>query len=481
MIVRALACACAVMGLLAPAAGARVVTVDASLGADRVFEFDFGDPGPRLAGGSVVWADHPPDGSIHVMRADLASGARTELSTTPRPAKAAEFLAADVAGSSSAMAAAVRRIDPAGTKNPQYNTLEGHLMGARLGGAAATLVSCRSYRGLGALSLALTDEVLVTAQETCADPAIGSTLLIRPVTAAGFGAPAPFDTGMIFTRNVSAAGPYIAWNGQTPTGGLPIVVWNRVVGAEAYRVASTGIGRWAIQADGTFVGLRFVPAAGCELVWASIAEPVLHSSPSASCLMWSRLRLAAGRIVYRQDTTLVSRTLDGPETVVARGVSPTSGFDFDGTRIAYGVPGCASDTIVVRDLTDGEPPAAPPRDCRAILASRTVRIPVGRLARLELTCPDGCRGTVRVFGQRAKKSGGILTVPLLVLPIRAAPGQRVTVAGRVAHAAVAKLGCRAAYEGNVQLEIRKASGLSTSDGLKRVRLVLDRQQGCPKR
>ena len=235
-----------------------------------------------------------------------------------------------------------------------------------------------------------------------------------------------------------------------------------------------------MQADGKLAAYRR-SGNDCSIVWASREDPALHPMAAPCFGGPPRIRIAADRIAYRDGQAIVGRSLDGAAAVLGRGPGLVGGFDLDPTRVAYGLAGCRTDTVVVRDLTDGDPPPGRADVCRATLASRQVRIPSDRTLRLGLTCAGGCRGRLQLVGERRKKNGRIANVLLLDLPFEGGPDAPVDLARRADRTAIGDFGCVATAEARVELSVRQPTGIYEVAKPKRVRLVFDRQRGCPSR
>jgi hypothetical protein len=472
----------ALLGPFVQRAEAQTMEFRGSLAFDNFISPFASNLGPKLAGSSVVWVDRPPDGSVHVISA-AADGTRAEVFSAPARASDAQLRVVDLVASPSSIAVLSTLLYARGSKDTTYEPLDTVLAGGALGQTLRTLLSCPGGVGDDGFALALTADALVTGGERCRGERAG--ILVRPLSPDGFDDPSPVDAASAGFE-MRAAGGFVAWR-EYAGPRRQIVVWDRAAGSEAYRVDADEIEResWDLQADGKIAGRHSVFGPGptqCSIAWASRAEPELHLMPRP-CLTLGRVRMAQDRIVYRDGQAIVARRLDGGGSVIARGPALVGGFDVDAARVAYGIGGCDLDTIVVRDLADGAPPPpAPAGDCRAVLGTRTLRIGTDRRVRLGLTCPTGCRGRLWLFGERRKKSGGLVTPRLVDLPFQSAPGERLVLSGRVSRLLMRKLGCRAASEGHAQLLVRQPSGATQPFGsVKRMRLLLDRQRGCPRR
>ena len=148
-------------------------------------------------------------------------------------------------------------------------------------------------------------------------------------------------------------------------------------------------------------------------------------------------------------------------------------------------PACARDRVVVQGLGDPSPPASEPGPCRALLATRTLRIPTSRLISVPVTCPTGCRGKVSVSARRPCKTcrDGYAATPLIAGFVDVPPGGSTEITGRVPRRIMARFSCRSALDGDASLAVEQPGlrrGVPTGPS-KRVRYVVDRQQGCSKR
>ena len=105
-------------------------------------------------------------------------------------------------------------------------------------------------------------------------------------------------------------------------------------------------------------------------------------------------RIALGRL-GEASATIELMTLGGERTTVASfgGTGLVTGFDFDGTRVAYGVRGCSSsqDALYIDDLA-GPPPATEAGPCPASISGKQVRASKSGLVRVGFKCPGGCSG-----------------------------------------------------------------------------------------
>jgi hypothetical protein len=187
-------------------------------------------------------------------------------------------------------------------------------------------------------------------------------------------------------------------------------------GSEAYKAAADST-LLALQADGKLL-VRETVGSSCRLAWYSKAEPVPHRIEVCPV---EGVRFAADRIALGRETggsavSIDLMTLDGQSTTAASFAAGSllNGFDFDGTRLGYGVAGCSSpeDRVYIDDLT-GPPPPTEGGPCPASISKSSVRSTSSGKVTVRFECPGGCSGflTIRRGGAQIVRSVAFLNDP----------------------------------------------------------------------
>lgn len=203
---------------------------------------------------------------------------------------------------------------------------------------------------------------------------------------------------------VRIAGHYVATSlhvGGYDADHTTVAVYDLRSGDQVYRLdPPTGPVGVDIQDDGTLVLERPVQGSGggpsrYELYSATPAQPTPH--PVASIDNAGKVRLVSGRIAVRDGDTFRVFDLAGNQLAATPASDAIGDFDFDGSRLAFGLQPCEVAAIATWDL-DGQAPALPPGRCpRARLTRHTAVADLSRRTiRLEVRCPAqpalGCSG-----------------------------------------------------------------------------------------
>ncbi len=246
--------------------------------------------------------------------------------------------------------------------------------------------------------------------DACTDPGSGPGQRIVIRNLAGEGAPVVASYGVDgftaqYLDRVQLAGDFLAYSVSQ---GPPRVVV--LEGATERIRVDTFSANWSLQPDGKLaIGYASTTggAGGCRIEWHSKADPAAHR---LEVCPFGRIVLAGDRIAFvRRDTGAGTDSLDVVNLAgQSRSVTffePTGsigGFDWDGTRLAYGVEGCldADDRVYLEDLAEGEPPLVEGGECPAAISPKTLRSPRNGLLRLRLDCPEGCEGKLNLFQGR---------------------------------------------------------------------------------
>jgi hypothetical protein len=249
--------------------------------------------------------------------------------------------------------------------------------------------------------------------DSCTDPGTGpgQRIVIRNLAAEG--APAVFSTGVDgFTAQwlhaLRLEGDHLAYG--VSQGPPRVVVLEVPANAVRYQV-DTFSSNWSLQADGKLaLGYGENASGGCRIDWYSKAEPTAHRIDVCPL---GALKLVGERIAFmRRDRGAGTDSLDvvtlagqSRSVVFTDPIGSFGGFDWDGSRLAYGVEGCLEDDdrIYVEDLT-GEPPVVEGGECPATIRPKTIRSPRNGLLRFEVACPEGCEGALNLFQGRQMRN-----------------------------------------------------------------------------
>jgi hypothetical protein len=208
-------------------------------------------------------------------------------------------------------------------------------------------------------------------------------------------------------NTIDLAGQYVAVAGffaKPPE----LRVYDTGSGAVAYSL-NHNFAPFALQADGKLALAHNAELGECRIEWFSPAEPVPHKL--AVCPRGD-VRMANDRIVVdrMQGTSssldLVSLNGDTRSPTFFNPPGALTGFDWDGTKLAYGVQGCVGtdDTLWVEDLAGSEPPIVEGGACTAAIDTRTVRADRKGLIRVKVSCVDGCAGLLTLYSGRSVAS-----------------------------------------------------------------------------
>lgn len=215
---------------------------------------------------------------------------------------------------------------------------------------------------------------------------------------------------------VDLAGDHVAWSVNQGTGaGVYVRGFGGASGG--YEVPGE-TGQWSLQADGKLAAAYPERLGGCRIDWHSKADPAAHRLDVCPL---SRVVMAGDRIAFqRRDATSDSLDvvgLDGARrsVVFSEPANAFSGFDWDGTRLAYAVNGClnADDRVYFEDLTS-EPPLVEGGECPVTLGPKTVRATKSGLVRVNVAPADGAAGTLVLY--RGKNQASTRPVPFEIAP-----------------------------------------------------------------
>jgi hypothetical protein len=216
------------------------------------------------------------------------------------------------------------------------------------------------------------------------------------------------------------AGPYVAWLEPAASadvvGRYTLVVFDRRSRTESLRTTTTTLGdglftAWDLGSDGTVayaIGSTRTTnfAAPGRLGWTSVVAPTPHSI-TVPTVRFPVLRLEGQTVTY---TSLLGTSFD-LRTVRLDGTAyraiahrATRDFDLRGSRIAFGIAGCAQDRIRVQAVTARTYDPSR-RDCQ-LPVPRTLRAHGARVV-VKLDCrslPFSCDGTMTLRGRSSSAS-----------------------------------------------------------------------------
>jgi hypothetical protein len=227
----------------------------------------------------------------------------------------------------------------------------------------------------------------------------GPRVVTRNLAAAG----APVVGSFPMTRQpntLDLAGDNIALSGFFAAS--PEVVVYNTAGTEQYKL-NHNFAQYSLQADGKLALAQTKElSSDCRIEWFSKAEPVPHRIEQCPR---GQLRMVGDRIAYdRLDGEAISLNVTDLSgnwrtfTVFDPGRGLT-GFDFDGSRLAYGSRGCnrADDAVWVDDLTGPvDQPTLEGGPCTGAVLSKNVRASRKGLLRVKVSCPEGCEGELNL-------------------------------------------------------------------------------------
>jgi hypothetical protein len=242
------------------------------------------------------------------------------------------------------------------------------------------------------------------------DPA---RVVVRDLAAEGAPVVAAFEVAQRPVR-VDLAGDHVAYS-TAQGAGRGVFVRELGATSDAYAVPGA-FANWSLQPDGKVAIGHPAPAGDCRIEWHSKTEPAAHRIDVCAL---SRVVLAGDRIAFQRREGAIDSldvvTLDGERRSVVF-TEPGGGFqgyDWDGTRLAYGVQGClrADDRVYVEDLTS-DPPLVEGGECAVTMTPKTVRASRSGLVRLKVTPEDGADGTLVLY--RGKRQASTREVPFEV-------------------------------------------------------------------
>jgi len=259
------------------------------------------------------------------------------------------------------------------------------------GGPFTTRFECSELRGI-----ALDASRLAYSGDNCSEKdGGGDWIVVRDLVAAG----SPVLASIPQTKKalgLQLAGQHVAIYGLDGNSG-EMRVRDLAAGSDAYKITGDVLGA-ALQADGK-LAVATAPSGtgGCRVDWYSKAEPVAHKIDVCPI---GDVKLVGDRIALVRESgsgvVLDIVDLSGAlvRTVARFGAADMlSGFDFDGSRVAYAVSGCtqAGDTVYIDALT-GETSPADSTKCPVSIGKSNVRASSSGLVRVGFKCSAGCQG-----------------------------------------------------------------------------------------
>jgi hypothetical protein len=195
---------------------------------------------------------------------------------------------------------------------------------------------------------------------------------------------------------------------------------------------------FALQADGK-VALAHTEqlSSDCRIEWYSKAEPTPHRLEF--CPASGRIRMAGDRIAFDRSEgpaglSLNVTTLAGARRAftIFEPANTLTGFDFDGSRMAYGSRGCIrSDDVVWTDdlqTPDVDAPVVEGGPCTAAVLTKTARADKKGIVRVRVSCPEGCFAELSLYAGKSVASrrparfglvaGASKTVPIRLQTLR---------------------------------------------------------------
>ena len=238
----------------------------------------------------------------------------------------------------------------------------------------------------------------------------GPRVVVRDLSAAGNPAISSFP----MTRQpntLDLAGENVALSGFFAAD--PEIVVYSLTGTEQYKL-NHNFAQFSLQADGkvALAQTEQVIGAGetCRIEWFSKAEPVPHRIEFCPRAV---VRMAGDKIAFdRVEGSSVSLNvtdLSGNRrafTLFDPGRA-MGGFDFDGSRIAYGAEGCidADDAVWVDDLTGPvDQPTVEGGPCPATVQTKTARATSKGIVRVKVACEEGCQGQLNLYSGKSVHS-----------------------------------------------------------------------------
>lgn len=377
----------------------------------------------RAADGRLVVGERLADGAIRALAVDpLGARAPQTLATFPAVAQtAARYTTLTLSGSGGVVAASYAQRE---VHDPHAGTADIVLTRARSLLPSAPLASCTARsRFIDEIGVAAGAGFVATTGEDCSS-------IARQVVVHGAGAArvVPAGAGAQITL-VRAAGPYLGWAEIAPADPAFVNFTHAVVlaradtGAVLLRAPVGGLGAddLTVGEDGSLVWARRTaipgaPGCGVTLYAASLAEPAPRAltdpaTPCPSVLSSGELASTAGRVVYAWGAGWAVTGGATPAHAIAELPASTSAtVAFDGQRAYATSAACDADRLLAVDVDAAGPAPAPPRlpyDQSPCPVTRTsasgVRLGVSRRVGLTLSCPRGCRGTIRLVQEHRGK------------------------------------------------------------------------------
>jgi hypothetical protein len=239
----------------------------------------------------------------------------------------------------------------------------------------------------------------------------GPRVIVRNLGAAGN----PVVGSFPMTRQpntLDLAGDNVALSGFFNSG--PEVVIYSITGTEQYKL-NHNFAQYSLQADGKIALAQTEQVIGasetCRIEWFSKAEPVPHRIEFCPRGV---VRLAGDRIAYdRLEGSAVSLNvvdLSGNNNRAFTFFDPgrgLTGFDFDGSKLAYGSRAChpADDAVWVDDLTGPtDQPTVEGGLCPAAIQTKSARSTSKGIVRMKVFCEEGCVGDLNLYSGKSVAS-----------------------------------------------------------------------------
>jgi hypothetical protein len=378
-----------------------------------------------------VWGVPGRRGSFDVRRATATGTVRT-LATLPREGQFQYF---DLEASKHRVA--VSQLSQDCNYDCHYggvHTVAGRVLEGPLSGPLTHLVGCSP------------DSVPCAADLQCYPPP-GVDVWEQAVAAGGTcGAPGlvrdhsngsgPTDSALPVVYSVRMAGRYVVWPESPGPGMVDLVVYDRVAGHQAYRITER-VGTFDVQEDGKVAFTKPEQGEGhsAPIAWASPAEPTAHVIGAGTGYPEVRMtadRIAVSDLVAPGGRDLRVLTLAGEETAHTVTEATIGGFDFDGSRLAWGSRPCADALVLAWDLSKSSPPAPPRGACPAATVDQArLTITKDRRTAIWLRCTSrrstlGCGGKLRLLARGRQSRTGTPPARYLLASVlyHAQPGER---------------------------------------------------------
>jgi hypothetical protein len=368
----ALALALVACGMAAPPAGAAPTELAGGRGLGA----------PRLAGDSVV-AFTPSAKRVVRVRAD---GSRTVIRDIDRPARPYRRFEPEFRATASHVAVG-RFVEVHTPKGAEIAESSFRLEAGPLDGPLRELFDCH-----GDHAFDVDGTRIAYTADACTDGPGGSgRIVVRDLALEGAPVVHSIRAGALSTLfPLDLAGDHVAHMIYGDGPDLRLVARDLSTGDEIYRTA--GSGNYSLQPDGKLAAAR---PKDCLVDWFSRAEPFAHEidlCPGSEMRVRNdRIALVGGR---RDGATLMTVSLGGErrEIAVFEPSGAFGGFDYDGTRVAYGLRGCVpANSPAVRRRPDGRPAPRAARPLpgvhRVAARPRVLGRPGQRAARLPARVP----------------------------------------------------------------------------------------------